>query len=304
MSLVLRAQVALMEGCKLLYDCPALSTEDYRANEFFKKYRGKRAEFVGYVEKLVGVLDHKGRMPGRYIDLEWIKVRFDGEEEVQTLNLYHFVVIDPTRSRVSYFAGDNQRVGDLPNPILFYPGDTVCYKGLAGEQMGKDPRKIGSVFLGTHFTKVEGVPQYDVMETDAEKNARQKSRLSPLGYISQRQGSNTPGDMLELVSRGNVWALYNDSSKLSFESDKDELEFWSLNGISKSIVSQSLFKEAYELFVDGEVDLLRVHRFKNRGTDDLFDSRKLHACFAEHRQRVRDLTQRLYPEGIQAELSL
>ncbi len=330
MALILKTQVALMEGCELRYDCPMMSGEDYRSDAFFKKYRGRTAYFVGYNTKLVGPLDHLGRLPGVYVNPEGLKVRFEREEEVRSLNEHHLVVVDPTRSMIVGYAGPHQRLDELPNPILFYPGDTVRYKGDTLEKHGSEVRRVASVFLDKNFVKVEGVPMYDLFETKPERQARHETAAedkSGSGFLRAgidmiARTNKVSGDEIELVARGNAWALYHDPSKLSFYSDKDELEFWRMGGLSSMVAGSKIdsesieaslmasafghgsFDMAYKIFVDGEADLVSAEEFKNPGDKERYRTHKLHACFAKHSERVRALTKRLYPEGVQGQFAL
>ena len=171
---------------------------------------------------------------------------------------------------------------------------------------------------------------YDLFETPSKRQLRHEavaqdrsaSSFLRAGLDMVARTNKAGGDEIELVARGNVWALYCDPDKLSFDSDKDELEFWRMGGLSSSVVGSKAddrgldaslmtsafghrsFEEAYKVFAEGEADLVCVEEFRNPGDKERYVTRKLYECFAEHRARARALTMRLYPEGVQTEFSL
>ena len=286
---VMRALLSPQPGCKLKYDCP-LGGGSYKSEEFFKKYRGKPATFVGYSEKLVGPLDFKGRIPGRYLNPEDVKVRFDGEQEERELNIQHFIMLHPREHDVmpADFDFDNQRLGDLVHPVLYYPGDLVLDK-----ETGKH-RTVQSVFLGHPFT-LDGVPRYDVAEVDGDYEARIKgvkeawSKKTPenrpfLHHVPSRDSWNKKGGEISPVLRGNVWALYHDPSKLSFKSDEDEVEFWTQDGITYLLPTQD------QQYLALAMDIIERREWDRPVS---YAPRRLHDCFAQHRDRVRTLTKRV-----------
>jgi hypothetical protein len=329
MSVTMRAVLALKPGCRLYYDCP-LGGDSWKARQFFDKYRGKNATFVGYAEDLIGVLDFKGRMPGRYVDPKGLQVRFDGEETVHpNINILHFIVQDDDPAHVS-LANPAEKagcLGDLPHPILFYPGDIVRFLKKPDNQGTSDePRKVRAVFINKPFT-MDGVPRYEVMETPTEREARieqfhndnkgrPEGQRLVLATLPDRLGWNTTGEDIELVARGNVWALYHDPSQLSFDSDESESAFWTNRGISSRVSGSDAdergtmarfissangrtLEDAWRLFTAGEADALEPNDL--RGNLDNQPSHlmyKLHECWAEHRERVRALTQRLWEHQV------
>ncbi len=327
MPVVVRAVVSLRPGCKLYYD-PPLRGDSFESDRFFDSHRGEYATFVEYSEDLVGVLDYRGRMPGRYINLEGLKVQFDGEKEVRSLNILHFVVVDAVHATVSYNAGDDQRLGDLPHPILFYPGDLVRFKPYK-EGREDVPRLVRSLFIGKGIFAKDDMPRYEVMEVateteernrkfDEENAKRPKEKRLVKNILDGSHGWNTPGEELELVSRGNVWALYNDPSKLRFASDQEESNFWARDGISKVVASEPEssaqraalipvyayeLDAAYNLFAARVGDVLQSTRSKHlpavAGEVAQYRVHILHECFAEHRERVRALTERLWQPQLQ-----
>lgn len=325
MSIVLRAAVRLEPGCRLYYDCP-LGGDDFRSQQFFEKYHGKYATFVGYSEKHIGVLDSQGRMPGRYINPDGIRVRFEGEEEEHGLNIRHFILADGEKATLAEGYSEDQRVGDLPHPILYYPGDMVRFK-LYKEGRENAPRLVRQVFVSDGLFATDGIPRYEVMETEHEARERNRKfdeenakrpdgRKLVKSLLNDRHGWNTSHEEIELVSRGNVWALYNDPSKLTFASDEEESEFWAKDGIGKrasskkaearsryalasEIADDHSLEAVYKLFTSGEADVInRSEIARIREIPDRYVARKLHECFAEHRERVHALTQRLWAHQV------
>ncbi len=324
MSVTIRAVVSLEPGCKLYYDCP-LRSDSYSSQNFFDTHRGKYATFKEYSEKLIDVLDLHGRIPGRYVDPKGVVVEFDGED-AKSLNILHFVVADASKSKLVDASQKDQRLGDLPHPLLFYPGDTVRFKKKPdGAGVTDDPRKMQQIFLGKPFTN-DSFPRYEVMETESEtaerirkfdeENAERKEehRLwsSP---IRGARGWNTAGDDIELVARGNVWALYNDPTKLAFESDDAEAAFWAQDGICRYVqdeVKQGVLgihkralnstfglslEDAHRLYAGGHADVI-ASTFSNPGDGPRYEAKRMHDCFAQHRARIRALTYKLWSHKV------
>ncbi len=290
----MRAFVALRFGAPLLYD-PPLMANDPRGTEFFNEYRGKSAVFTGYCEELVAPLDFRGRKPGRYVDLDWVKAQFDGEIEVRSLNVQHFIVVHPREHEIlsKGFDLESQRLGDLLHPVVFYPGDTVIEKK-TGLQ-----RVVSDAFINKPFV-LDGVPMYGVLETDYEHTARvaeedEKKRMMRHHYVG-RKTFKMSQDELELHSHGNVWKLYNDPSALAFASDKEELEFWIGRGISKAAGGQWTLSGCLEQFRSGKIDCFE---------DDsgMFFPYRLLDCWATHRPRVRALTEKVYQTELAGEVA-
>lgn len=307
MPVIICVAADLLLGCNLLYDCP-YGSDDWNSDQFFKANRGKRAEFVDYCETLVSILDHQGRMPGRYIDPHMIKVRFEGEQEVHSLQAQHFIALDATKVQPAFSAGKNQRFGDLPHPVLFYPGDKVRLKQKPATAMDTE-HSVDMVFLGKPFTRDE-VPRYHVAETSEEgaerkrlfneENAKREpgQQLFPTSDLFPH-GWNMAGEDLELVERGNAWALYNDPSKLSFASDEEELRFWARDGVSKRIFGAERIglASATLSFKKSSVDVILPSTLYPPSSDEpeRYEGHKLFDCWSGHRERVRALTSRVYP---------
>lgn len=298
MSLILRAALDLQPGCGLAYD-PPVQGGDIESSRFFTAYRGRKAAFQGYGEDYIGPLDFKGRDPGRYLNRQVIKVRFENEEEVRTLNAPHFVVVDPAKAAVASTLEESVRLGDLPHLLHHYPGDLVSFVQNRPEQFSTNvPRTVGTVFLEKPFTK-GGLPRYLVMETVEEFRARlqklqdenearpadKKLFISPM---MQRGGVNVPGCDLKLEGRGNVYWLYHEPLEMSFGSDREEAEFWSSTGISCPVGGDYSLGVSLELFRKGEADVLVAQRVRH------YYPHRLLSRWDKHRPRVRALTERLF----------
>jgi len=311
MSYAMQALVELRPGCKLYYACPLGPTDNFNTTAFFNKYHGKTATFVAPTQKLHGPLNREGKKPGRYANPSYINVKFEGEEKVHTgLNLVHFVVIDIDRTHVWLTESTaDQRLGDLPYPILFYPGDSVRLKELP-EGRADVPRLVSSIWLeDSHMHG--GLPGYQVHENDDEFAARKKEREFPVDIM--HKSWNMPADKLELVAHGNVWALYNKPGMMSFASDEQESAFWAQSGIStmtsaldpagadtdqrimSSAFGQTL-EQAWQGFLAERVDVINLRERAGGRADETprYMSHKLQPCFRDHRVRVRDLTKRLW----------
>ncbi len=304
MSLVMRAALALQAGCQLRYD-PPLGGDDYRSEQFFKEHRGKAGEFLGYGEKLVGILDFQGRGPGRYIDPDFITVRFENESEVHRLNSRHLVVIDPAKAALVEELEGLQRLGDLPHEVRYYPGDTVRYVANRPEQFTDVPHQVGCVFIEEQVTK-GGVPCYEVLETTEEHRARlEKLRLANaarpegerlwLNPLDNHQRVKARYEDLALVSRGNVYWLYHAAVEMHFVSDADEAEFWSRTGISRPIGGDHTLLDSLRKFRSGEADIILMH---GSGAAARYYPHRLLDRWAAHRPRVRALTLRLYKQEL------
>jgi hypothetical protein len=312
MSFCIKAVVELQPGCRLYYACPLGPTDDPRSTAFFKRYHGKYAKYVGPSEKLYGPLNHKGKLPGRYASQSGIKVCFEGETQVhEGLNLIHFVVIDTDPSHVRFTEStDDERLGDLPHPLLFYPEDSVRFKQVP-EGRADVPRFVSGIWLEEGYLH-NGLPGYQVHENDDEHRARAKTEERFMPSIVPFSW-NMAGENLELVARGNVWALYNDPSKLSFASDNEESAFWAQTGISKlvsaldpatsdselctiSAVSGLTAEIVWQGFQAERLDLIQLYDRPGSRRDEnaRYRTYKLKDCFQQYRERVRALTTRLW----------
>ena len=293
----------------------SVSSESLPYLELMEKYHGQRAEFVDYDSYLVGVLDYRGLMPGTYRNRGLMLLKFDDGGQ-HLISAKDVVVLPGLYVRHQHLADEEQeleRVGDLPHPILFYPGDKVWVKGQA-DFFPDDQHEVRSVFVGNEMFAPGGIPRYEVMETDGEQTARvreedRKNIRKPPGqrvmrhYYVDRMGRNMAGDDLELAERGNVWALYNDPSKLVFESSEDELRFWTQDGISRRTFGDERqgLELVYNLFAKGHFDLVKPSDFYNtpRGSPVWYEGFTLREYFAEHRERVRALTKRMWENNLE-----
>jgi hypothetical protein len=302
MTIKLQALVRLAPGCRLYYDCPRMSGDDVRSDRFFKEHGRKHARFVRYSEKHVGVLSHDGRMPGRYIDPSCVIIRFESEEEEHRLNASHFVVVDRFNATFAEDEGE-MRLGDLPHPIEFWPDDVVRFREGAERPSfftTNAPRVVSSINIERIFLHA-GAWGYQVRETDEEHQATVNAKQPGTYGMVTRGGANVPGERLELISRGNVWALYNDPGRLVFASFEEEYEFWSRTGIAKYAMAKNgregllravtgyPLPEATALYEEGHGDIVRAVPYQNRNEPVRYELLKLHECFAGHRPHVRML---------------
>ena len=296
MAVIIPVAVHLKEGARFRYDCPSPMTDNPTLNAKYAAYKGKLATFVSHKEQFIGPLDHDGRLPGRYIDASRVNVRFDGEETVREESLGYLTVhTGDVVLATSLEEGD--RLGNLPYPILYYPGDRVMYR-----------------------ERPEGVETgpVQVMGVSFAENGKVLYRVREFGqtWLEHHQS-------LRLVSRGNVWALYHDPKWLEFDSDEEEMQFWAQDGVSRSaknpnrgpslhdqtkLVFGVPLAEAWGLFQSGLADLIivpeieagKVRRRIERDEKDVeprcFQPLRLHDCFTEHRNRVHKLTDRLWAD--------
>lgn len=280
--LKINAFVQVTEGMCVYYDCPEMGGESYQGDEFFKKNRGKTGRVKGFSEEFVGPLDFKGRLPGVYIKPGYIHVQFDGEEEVhQSLNLQHFILLDAGQTVVPVTVDlEHQKVRDLPDPIEFWPGD----------QVRKTDDLLYTVrFIERVYVKGDGTVSY-VLAKIAEE-------------VQQWQDETVD---LTLVARGNVYHLYHDPAQLTFTSPKDEVSFWAREGVSTTVYGSNSnhhrhtsrwewsLEEARKMVENGAGDLVIASKQYEHviiiDRDGDFEVRKLHSCFAHHRERVRALS--------------
>jgi hypothetical protein len=306
MSVLIRAALELRPGCRLRYDHPA--PEDLFSKDPIRN--GRLATFAGYGHKLVGPLDFKGRAIGRYIDLDKIDVRFDGEEQVrESLSLCHFVVIDddPSHVRPAKDADECQCVGHLPHDLLFYPDDIVRFRAKPVARLSDEPRTVGEVFLTEPFT-TGGIPRYNVAETDAEFEKRKeglRKEKRPFLLSNPDRGSwSVLGESLELVLHGNVWALYRDPGALAFDSEEEELLFWARDGIARLVPGSGepgsespgcSLEHAWKLFTSGEADVIVPEKaFALPDGAARYGVRRLHERWSSYRKWARDLTWKRY----------
>ena len=305
MYITARAKLVLEPGCRLYYDCPLMG-DSFASNRFFSKYRGKYANFLEYCKQPVGVLDRKGRLPGFYVNAEDILVEFeDGEKHA--LNILHFIVVDASKAKLADVSDHDQKMSDLLSPILLYPGDQVRFLSKSSEHILDDSGKfneIEEVMFDEGVTSF-GTPCYGVAKTE----------VTDYKWTRIRTTAKYKDEDLTVVTRGNVWALYTDPSKLSFESDEEELVFWSHDGISQMIPDvhadrlkregrMSYFfgdslEDSWKQFTSDEADIIVEALQVNIDDPIRYNARRLHDCFAQHRERVRAVTERLLARQVE-----
>jgi len=305
---------------KVYYDCPHMSGESFKADAFFRKYKGAYGTIVGFSTEYVGPLDSKGRLPGTYYRPGGIDVQFDGEDEVHTgLNIDHFVLMSPTSTVDLDIPLTHQLAGDLPNPIRFYPGDVVCKT----DDLLRAQRIVERVSVNDDgklvYTLAETVDDRTAREKeDEERNqkAREDGHMFAGLMPSFARTEHCSGEQLELITAGNIHWLYVDSSKMQFGSPEDEVHFWARDGLSKTVYGESgmvpvwefPFEKARQMLEAGNGDIIvRSHEFENVkivGKSGDHQVRRLHACFGEHRDRVRTLALGLETPPGEAERSM
>lgn len=313
-TLRMQAFVQVKPGMKVVFDCP-FGGDDWESDEFFHVYRGRVATIIGFGEDYVGPLDQQGRSPGTYAKKNSINVCFLGEKKVHyNLNRGLFVLLDPT---VSVELADEKslfgRMGDLPHPILFYPGDTVCVKG------DDEVRSIASIEFDEHgdISYVLTERQVDREKREAQNHAQREAhnkeakvwldKLLPPREIPPTKKTCT-ASQLSLVQKGNVRRLYSGKHDFVFSSPQEEIAFWMQKGVSETVyggyrgmVYEWPEKEALKKFKKGECDIMELR--PSSGSTVIFDPdtpsstipykfvlRKLLPFFKKYRRRVRALS--------------
>jgi hypothetical protein len=125
--------------------------------------------------------------------------------------------------------------------------------------------------------------------------ARLEGERLCLNPLDNRQGVKARYEDLALVSRGNVYWLYHAPVEMHFESDADEAEFWARTGISRPIGGDHTLLDSLRKFRSGEADIFSMDGF---GAAARYYPHRLLDRWAEHRTRVRALTQRLYKQEL------
>ena len=308
----MQAFVHLREGMRLFYDCPSMSGESFEADNFFKKYQGKTAVIASFPTAPVGPLDRRGRVPGVYLKSKSVNVQFEGEDQIHYgLSLHHFVLLDTTTTVSDAEYSALQRVGDLPHPVLFYPGDTVR----KSNDLLQVPRKVQEVKFND-----AGIPLYVLAET-AESIEKRRADKAAEAIRRREEGTSDPARLLTmlvssydfprteiceetnlvLLERGAVYALYNESERPSFDSTGEELAFWAQDGISNTYYGSRHGRPYWEwpletartLVKEGKGDLIlgsRASFLRDEGLALQCTVRVLHPCFSQHRDWVRELT--------------
>ncbi len=235
--LVVGAQLRLRPGSKMLFQPPETVYDGFFGTRdrvpLFDKYRGQICEYVGPKLEYVGLDDPRDREPGGYCVPDDVVVKFsDGSQHTLDIRTLLALEGDIIVEDVSFRAPlSSQYVRELPEPIIFYPGDVVAHTS--------DLLKTERVISECRVNKDTGNIHYVVLETSDEQKARRTelqkhtASLDPANAHIQEELSEaylsnelSQAQDLELVKRGNSYYLYNDPSKLSFETEDEELEFW------------------------------------------------------------------------------
>lgn len=312
-----RGDFSLRAGAKLLFD-PAFPP-GYEEHGHFcvdsdgqallrikERYRGTEAEFLDHGTTLVGPLDQHGRWPGVYADPDVVNVRFDLDKYEIVLYTSDFVVLPGLYVRHEQpLTSPELRLSDLPGPVPFWSGDLVrlvAPKVAAWKGLDERPRLLHVGFVGPRSGSHRFF--YTVYETEEERQERRTS--DPRSIPKGRKRLHVQVDDISLHQRGNVWALYNDPSKLKFASDQEEMLFWMQEGIRRMPKSKQELPTAYatpERALEKGEELL-LYRAGDDYQDELFVGYKLHECFAQHRERVRELTKRFFAYNRHKERSM
>ncbi|MFZ2555583.1 MAG: hypothetical protein WAZ27_04665 [Minisyncoccia bacterium] len=236
LRVTIKAEVVIVPGeTRVRFISPGRGG-DYESQQFFDKYDGAFGTLVGYCTEYIGILDWQGRKPGTYIrrygpgdKFTPVQILFDGESESQIVKFSHLAVISGFRIPIDEKLDPNQwYMGELPESIVFYPGDIVCL----GEDLLQTPREVQSFSL-----REDGVVLYALNHTeDEEKNIhaaehaedQQRPRMirmaSRLNFPALRKRTQD----LTLLKRGNIFGLYHGNPEdVSFESLEEEIRFWS-----------------------------------------------------------------------------
>ncbi len=236
LRVTIQAEVVLIPGeTRVRFISPGRG-DDYESEQFFDKYDGAFGTLVGYCTRYIGILDWQGRKPGTYIEREGpgeqftcVKILFDGKSEPQIVKYCHLAVISGFRIPSDEKLDPNQwYIGELPESIVFYPGDFVCLS----EDLLQTPRKVQSISFGK-----DGAVLYALSHTEEEEKSihaaeQEKNRQQPLiirmasrlNFSAITRGAQD----LTLLKRGNIFGLYHGNPEdVSFESLGEEIRFWS-----------------------------------------------------------------------------
>lgn len=302
----INSTVELAVGMRIRFDGPMISSECPVDNFLFRTYRGRLATIVGFYTQRVGILDTSGRLPGLYYNPHDIQVTFDDDDnEVQCISLSDCTLVSETSTCSRNERLSHQRSGDLEHAYAFYPNDVVQLK----DDISGENRIVREALLDN-----AGVPYYLISETAQAreerlakderereerlaKNKQEKGRPTAhwnfiLHRPSHEQREHCKADELALVAPGNTRWLYTDPDKMRFKSGRDEVTFWTHPGLSRSVSTRQFsFLEGKQLLKDGACDILVME-----GRNLFFaehSGRKIHECYAPHRDRVRSLMRKL-----------
>lgn len=244
---IVRASLVLNSGCRVQIDFPGRG-DSTASWEIYQKCQDRKGTFLGYRTEKVGPLDFRGLIPGVYVlhaDDAAALVLVDGEQHPRQIKMNHLVVVDedPAHVRISSNIPMVERIGELPNPVLFYQGDKVA--------QGEGPVLIVTdVYISPPFVGPDDPPAYQVCDFRDDPKRRNPWRV---------EGVN-----LRLLRRGSVGRLY-DGEVPQFGSSADLLAFFARSGISKSVEFGCLphltlpglsLKQAEDLFKEGDADIV------------------------------------------------
>lgn len=279
----MRAVFHLNQGSRVLYD-PFGPTESIVGQDFIDKHRKKHGTIVDFVPEFVFPLDRDGRAPGMYTKSNCIKVRFDGEKEVYTLNTAHLVLLEPGIPPLPSMDSllDSRRARSLPWEIAFYPGDIVIVLKDSSEVREIDDVIVNQEQSGLLYSLKETEEAFRARKEKDKKDWKEKRVLSTSFYLPQY----TQESELRLKTPGNVRFLYTDPSKMTFPGPEALLQFWLQDGLSKQLDWHGSTEQAHKLIERGEADLLDPNLFP-LGKEKERSVRRLLDTFDSYRNTVR-----------------
>lgn len=294
------SMVSLWLGAEVIVNLTI--TENHHAKEFKEQFNGQVAKVVDFEPVYVGPLDSRGRLPGVYPG-EQICIKL-GNGRTQWVRpnmlILNEMVTTRARSRLPVAVWK-----PLPHAIRYYPGDIV--------RRQSDPQKERRTITHLDIRQANGKVVYYLSESTDGKARREASRASAMEeeakasfmpLLNLPQSEPCDGAGLRLVSRGNVYRLYNSPEKLRFNSDHEELVFWAQSGVSGLVCYGGLLskdrsdwtlEDAQAALGRGEGDLItkpqQLQCLIDRNGD--YHVHLLHARFVVHRKRVQSLMARL-----------
>lgn len=291
--------VRLWLGAKVIVNLTV--TEGHEAREFKAQYNGQTATVVDFQSVYVGPLDHNGRLPGVYPgELVCIKLSNGHRQWVRP----HMLVLNEmvTTKATSQLSAVEPK--PLPRKIRYYPDDVV--------RRQSDSRKEQRTITHLEIEQANGEVFYYLSESAEGKERRmvararameEEAKASFIPRLNLPQSERSDGTGLRLVSRGNVYRLYNSPEKLRFKSDEEELAFWAQSGVSRIVGYKGLLdrdrsdwtlEQAQAALAHGEGDLITKPEYLSSCIDRKGDYHvhQLHDHFAMNRDRVRALMAR------------
>ncbi len=267
-----------------------------------RQYHGTAVRFVSWATEVVGPLDVQGRPPGIYADTSRMKAEFPNGH-IHEMSSKHFQV---SQKDLLIFwenaplPGADYRLRDFPNPIEFYPDD--------GVKIVSPP--AGFEFLANILRPVDDVQWYEAGGVGAWRYGLSVVKEDAgIKVEATRRLAGLLGTQLALVRCGNVRALYTDSWKFHFNSNQHEAAFWAHHGVSremyhKVVTDPAEGNECWVMFRDAEIDLVYMTEVPQPKVKHghiqkyVLTGHRLHSNFVSYRDRVRKLTERLYPQEL------